>query len=261
MIPVSLTTLINEVRTRGEFRAPYYTDAEITSYLNASLASLRNIITQIEPFYYMHYQDISTVVGQPTYQVTDNGMMVDRVLISDSSATDGWRTLDTYNIHDVGNEASSTDYRDWRWQFPGPRESDITQPSGSSLPKYSNSTIVIYPVPQEIKTIRVYYVEHMLLGDGTIQGNAVFGGPDCANWTTSTCYFDFMGESEYVILKALIYAGAKDEMSAVPTWKYLLDDKRKEIIATVRATASMPDKVSGGVYLGSYFGQLGIRRR
>ena len=234
MIPKTLTELITEVRVRGEFRENYYPDAELTYYLNSGLTSVRALIQNMDPAYYIHSQIFATVAGVNAYQVEDNATSINRVEVYDSRGQDNWVQLDSFAVKEQGDKFTSASRIDWRWRFPG------EQTIGSTYPNYANSTIVIYPTPQEVVNIRVWFVSHPELGDGTLQGG---NPPTIANWYTETYYFDFMGEKEYIILKALIIAGIKEESPMVSGWQMLLKEKEKEIILSLKAQMSKPSSV------------------
>lgn len=79
-----------EVRNRGEYRAPYITDTELNSYINASVAHLYDILVEQDPSRYLTQGTISVVSGTESYALPATFYKAISVNIPYTGSTSGY---------------------------------------------------------------------------------------------------------------------------------------------------------------------------
>lgn len=120
---VTLTVLQNTVRTRGEYRDPRITDAELLVYINDSIATLYDELVRIDPSRYRTVSSsIAVVSGTSEYSITSAAGTFYKLLgveVEDSRAPTGWVTLQRYMFDERNDYDLSTEGVDARYELRG----------------------------------------------------------------------------------------------------------------------------------------------
>lgn len=89
---LTVADLMDTIRRRGEWRSPWCTDAELTDYINDSLAALQDLITVMDPLntYLMKWGEILIVSGTAKYALPSDLYNLYGISIWDGTKADGY---------------------------------------------------------------------------------------------------------------------------------------------------------------------------
>lgn len=132
-----LSEFRTEVRRRGEYRAPYITDAELDSYINASVSHLYDLLIEVDPSRYLTQGTISVVSGTESYNLPADFYRAISVNIPVSSSPTGFilgRRINWQERHYYYNNVTSTKQNTFYairggqiWFWPPPTWTDSVQ--------------------------------------------------------------------------------------------------------------------------------------
>jgi hypothetical protein len=205
----TLLQLRTEVRDRGDLSSDRHTDAQVTRYINQSIAELYDIILEVTDDYWLESDDVTVSSGTATYALS--GLTYDFYLLKGIDVQDGstWRPLRRFNFSERNqNQTGSAEKWSTRYRIMG-------------------SNIRLRPTPQWSGTIRVWYipVPTELSADGD-----TFDGVS--------------GWEEYVIVDSIIKARVRDEEDVSDQMlqkSYLVERIRKA--AAAGRDSSEPNRV------------------
>lgn len=93
---IAISTIMSSIRTRGEWRSTWLTDAELLGYVNDSLAGLHDFIFAIDPWCYafLKMKDVSFSSKQAKVALPDDIHRLVGVSIADGTKPDGYQVLE-----------------------------------------------------------------------------------------------------------------------------------------------------------------------
>jgi hypothetical protein len=97
-LTVTLANLRTRIRNRGEWLDTYISDAEILAMVNASIAQLHNIITGLDPDYFLSSDDSNVVSGTATYALATDCFKPKGVDLNQLQSGAGERLWTRYRI-------------------------------------------------------------------------------------------------------------------------------------------------------------------
>lgn len=178
----TLLVLRTEIRNRGDFQDPYFTDAEVNAYINDSIAALWDIIIAADPTRYVEQDNISVVSGTRSYNLPSDFYLLQGVELTDSAAPSGYRTIHKYNWNERNDGILSSVKWDARYEVRG-------------------SKIRFHPTPTWTDTVQIHYI------------------PTATVLTDNDDTFDSINSwSEWVILDACVKCADKEETES-KSWK------------------------------------------
>ena len=199
---VTLLTLRNAVRTRGEFRDPFVTDAEMTGYVNDSIATLYDELLRLDPSRYRTASSSITVVsGTDSYSISSAASTFYKLLgveVADTRAPTGWVNLQRFMFDERNDYDLSTESVDARYELRG-------------------GNLYLHPVPNWAGSVRLIFVPIpvALSADGDTW--------DSVNkWT------------EYVVLDCLVKCAMKEGSE----WQGWASDRERKLRA-IRGVADV----------------------
>jgi hypothetical protein len=173
------SALRTEIRNRGDFQTPYFTDSELNSYINDSIASLWDLIISTDPTRYVEQADISVVSGTRAYNLPADYYLLQGVELTDSSAPSGYRTMPHFNWHERNDGILSNVKWDARYEVRG-------------------SKIRFHPTPNWTETVQIHYI------------------PTATSLDSDGATFDSINTwTEWVVLDVCIKCANKEEVSPV----------------------------------------------
>ncbi len=112
----TLLALRTEIRNRGDFQTPYFSDSELTGYVNDSYAALYDYLAEGDPERFSSEDSISVVSGTATYALPADFMHLNGVEIIDSTLGTGRRRVERYqykerNLLGRSSNKESVQYR------------------------------------------------------------------------------------------------------------------------------------------------------
>ncbi len=171
----SLSTLRTAVRNRGDFQTPYFTDAEVNSYINDSIASLWELIIKADSTRYVEQSNISVVSGTRSYNLPSDYYLLKGVELTDSSAPSGYRSLPPFNWNERNSGIKSNNKWDAQYEVRG-------------------SKIRFHPTPNWTETVQIHYI------------------PTATSLDSDAATFDSINSwTEWVVLDTCVKCGNKEE--------------------------------------------------
>ena len=203
----TLLVLRTEIRNRGDFQDPYFTDTEVNAYINDSIAALWDIIIATDPTRYVSQADISVVSGTRSYSLPSDYYLLQGVEITDSSAPSGYRTMHKYNWHERNDGILSNVKWDARYELRG-------------------NKIWFHPTPTWTDTVQIHYI------------------PTATVLSGDSDTFDSINSwSEWVVLDVCIKCADKEEVSS-KSWREQKDRVEARIISVVPQDRGEPVTVT-----------------
>lgn len=92
----TLLALRTEIRNRGDFQAPYFSDSELTGYINDSYSALYDYLADADPERFSSEDTISVVSGTAAYNLPSDFLYLNGVEIVDSTTGTGRRRVERY---------------------------------------------------------------------------------------------------------------------------------------------------------------------
>lgn len=156
----TLTNLISDVRMRaGMENSTFVTDAEVTEYINQSIAEFQDLILDHEGAeFFMTSTTVTTAAGTASYSLPAAFYECHKVLV-DLGGTQNY-TLMPYDLDEHGEAKAGTS---WGWFQGGP------------FPRYRivGSNIYFSPIPTGVFTVTVWYTPaatRLSAGGDTLDG-------------------------------------------------------------------------------------------
>jgi hypothetical protein len=140
----SLTTRLeirNQIRTRGEFRSAYISDAELNSYINTSLQNFYDLVITADPTYYLDYASLVISTYDTSYALP--GDFYKMVGVSVLDPVDGYSVLQKFEWKERYDPEYLDGYADFRYHIRG--NQIYLQPSPP--PEYAGATVSLEYIP------------------------------------------------------------------------------------------------------------------
>jgi hypothetical protein len=200
-LTVTLANLRTRIRNRGEWLDTYISDAEILAMVNASIAQLHNIITGLDPDYFLSSDDSNVVSGTATYALATDCFKPKGVDLLDSN--NEWLNVLRFNWAERNQLQSGAGERLWtRYRIEG-------------------SNIRLMPTPgwSETNGLRLWYIPT----------------PTVLSADSDT-YDGISGFDEWVVLNCCVMCAAKEGSDTS-----VFMAQKKEVERLVRSAAAIRD--------------------
>ena len=96
------------IRNRGDWGYKDISDAQMTEWINSSIAAFVDLIVQYDPGTFLEYEDVNVEHTRREYPLPSDFYKLVGVAIADSSATDGYYTMDRAQWEERYDSATST---------------------------------------------------------------------------------------------------------------------------------------------------------
>ena len=220
----SLSEFQTEVRNRGEYRAPYITDTELTSYINASISHLYDILAEQDPARYLTSSNISVVSGTESYALPATFYKAVSVNIPHASSPTGYILA-----------------RRIPWQERHYFSNNVPSDQDSTCYSIRGGSIYFWPPPKWTATV---VLEHIPAYTTLVSAGDTF---DCEN-----------GYEEWIICDVLVKCAAKADDNGEP-WERQQAKVENRIRAAGDIDHARPKTVSNVNMYGGYRGYLRYR--
>jgi len=150
---IAISTIMSNVRTRGEWRSTWLTGAELLGYVNDSIAALQDFVLAIDPWQddLIKNADVSFSSGNERVSFPDDCYRVYGVSIKDGTAPDGYRVLEQASFEERYSDGyeNSGSKSALRWREAGDKCYLIPRPNFSgqlrieyayAFPRYTDTS-------------------------------------------------------------------------------------------------------------------------
>jgi len=147
---VTLSTLRDLIRERGEWNSAYITDAQLTNFINDACFKFYSLMSEVDPWRYLKRKDISVSSGTKEYDLPTDFYRLSGVAVADTTA-DGYSVLESFNWEERYDDFFTSAKESTRYMVHG-----VT--SAAEYSREGNYVIEFQPEPAWTGTVRVEYV-------------------------------------------------------------------------------------------------------
>jgi len=104
----TLENLQLAIRNRGNWLRTDMTDSQLTEWINSSISGLRNVLIQIDPTYFVTYEDIAVSSGDREYALPSDFLKAVGVDVYDAAIDDGYQAINHFNWEERYDVATSS---------------------------------------------------------------------------------------------------------------------------------------------------------